>query len=101
MVRDESVQMMQADVGVGTADLEIGRGYVKQLQIVWRAAQCLVCGLGLVKLSREEKSSGESSVDDVIGATVGVGCPGGTAQGTYRPGTRARRSCGPRADRAR
>lgn len=35
MVRDESVQMMQADVGVGTADLEIGRGYVKQLQIVW------------------------------------------------------------------
>jgi hypothetical protein len=51
---------MQADVGVGTADLEIGRGYVKQLQIVWRAAQCLVCGLGLVKLSREEKSSDES-----------------------------------------
>ena len=49
-------------------------------------AQCLVCGLGLVKLSSEEKSSDESSVDETSGAAVGLGCPGGTAQGTCRPG---------------
>jgi hypothetical protein len=35
-------------------------------------ARCLVCGLGLVKLSSEEKSSDESSVDEASGAAVGV-----------------------------
>jgi hypothetical protein len=35
-------------------------------------AQRLVCGLGLVKLSSEEKSSDESSVDEAGGAAVGV-----------------------------
>jgi hypothetical protein len=53
------------------------------------AAQCLVCGLGLVRLSSEEMSSDESLVDEASGPAVGVGCPGGTAQGTCRPGTPA------------
>jgi len=50
------------------------------------AAQCLVCGLGLVRLFSEEMSSDESSVDEASGAAVGVGCPGSTAQGNVPTG---------------
>jgi hypothetical protein len=50
-------------------------------------AQCLVCGLGLVHQSMRQAAR-----------AVGVGCSGGTAQGTCRPETPARRSCGRRAD---
>jgi hypothetical protein len=35
-------------------------------------AQCLVCGLGLVKPSSEEESSDESSLDEASGAAVGA-----------------------------
>ena len=51
----------------GTADLEIGRGYVKQLQIVWPDRSMPGLSLGLVKPSSEEKSSDESLVDEASG----------------------------------
>jgi hypothetical protein len=60
---------------------------VKQLQIVWHDRSMPVCGLGLVHQSMRQAAR-----------AVGVGCPGGTAQGTCRPETPARRSCGRRAD---
>jgi hypothetical protein len=74
----------------GTANFEISRGYVKQLQIVCHDR--LMPGLWLlVKLSSEEKSSDESSVDEASGAALGLEAQGYCAR---NPGLRQARDGG-------
>jgi hypothetical protein len=63
----------------GTSDLEIGRGYVKQVEIVGDDRSSPRKGLGLSEGRSHEGRCDESAVGEAGGAALGVGCPGGAA----------------------